>query len=48
VTGVPLARGTPAPAFDAPADDGRRYALADLLRDGGVALFFYPGNNTPG
>jgi peroxiredoxin len=48
MNGGPLEPGTPAPAFDAPADDGKRYALAELLRAGGVALYFYPGNNTPG
>ena len=44
----PLDIGTKAPAFDAEAHDGKRYALADLLPLGPVALFFYPGNNTPG
>ena len=44
----PLAVGTPAPAFTAPASDGRTYALADLLTRAAVALVFYPGNNTPG
>lgn len=44
----PLAIGSPAPSFTAPASDGRTYALADLLRTGPVALVFYPGNNTPG
>ncbi len=44
----PLAIGSKAPAFKAPASDGRSYALADLLKHGAVALVFYPGNNTPG
>jgi peroxiredoxin len=44
----PLAIGTKAPAFTAPASDGQSYALADLLKKGPVALVFYPGNNTPG
>ncbi len=44
----PLAIGTLAPAFEAPASDGKTYRLADLLRRGSVALVFYPGNNTPG
>ena len=44
----PLAIGTKAPAFKAPASDGRTYALGDLLKSGPVALVFYPGNNTPG
>jgi peroxiredoxin len=44
----PLAIGSKAPTFIAPASDGRTYALADLLKRGQVALVFYPGNNTPG
>jgi len=32
----------------AQASDGRTYALGDLLKEGSVALVFYPGNNTPG
>jgi peroxiredoxin len=44
----PLAIGSKAPPFSAPASDGRTYALADLLKHGPVALVFYPGNNTPG
>ncbi|PYO87185.1 MAG: hypothetical protein DMD66_11095 [Gemmatimonadetes bacterium] len=44
----PLPIGSKAPAFKAPASDGRTYALADLLKNGPVALVFYPGNNTPG
>lgn len=43
-----LAIGDPAPDFEATGSDGRRYELAPLLARGGVALFFYPGNNTPG
>jgi peroxiredoxin len=43
-----LAIGSRAPDFTADASDGRSYALRDLLRRGPVALFFYPGNNTPG
>ncbi len=43
-----LAVGSRAPEFSAPASDGSTYALRDLLRRGDVALFFYPGNNTPG
>jgi peroxiredoxin len=45
---APLLVGARAPAFEADASDGRRYALAALLARGPVALFFYPGNNTPG
>ena len=44
----PLAIGSQAPAFTAPASDGRTYKLAELLKAGHVALIFYPGNNTPG
>lgn len=44
----PLAIGSKAPAFRAPASDDRSYALAELLKTGAVALVFYPGNNTPG
>ena len=44
----PLPVGTRAPDFTAEAGDGKTYHLADLLARGHVALFFYPGNNTPG
>lgn len=44
----PLPIGSRAPWFSAPASDGKTYALADLLKQGSVALVFYPGNNTPG
>jgi peroxiredoxin len=44
----PLPIGTKAPAFTAAASDGQTYALGDLLKNGPVALVFYPGNNTPG
>lgn len=44
----PLPVGTPAPDFTATASDGRTYRLRELLERGPVALFFYPGNNTPG
>jgi peroxiredoxin Q/BCP len=44
----PLKVGTTAPDFSAPANDGATYRLNDLLAKGHVALFFYPGNNTPG
>jgi peroxiredoxin Q/BCP len=43
-----IAVGDPAPAFALPASDGRTYALADELGRHHVALFFYPGNDTPG
>jgi peroxiredoxin Q/BCP len=44
----PLAVGTPAPDFELDATGGRRIRLSALLERGPVALFFYPGNNTPG
>ena len=44
----PLAVGSKAPSFSAPASDGRTYSLSELLKKGPVALVFYPGNNTPG
>ncbi|MBX6330892.1 MAG: redoxin domain-containing protein [Gemmatimonadaceae bacterium] len=40
--------GAEAPRFSAPASDGHTYSLEALLARGPVALFFYPGNNTPG
>ena len=44
----PLAVGAQAPDFDLEATGGKRLALGALLERGAVALFFYPGNNTPG
>lgn len=44
----PLGVGTKAPDFTATANDGTTYRLSELLERGHVALFFYPGNNTPG
>ncbi len=43
-----LPSGSNAPSFNAPASDGRSYALTEVLKAGHVALIFYPGNNTPG
>lgn len=43
-----LAIGAVAPTFSAAASDGRSYSLQEMLVRGPVALFFYPGNNTPG
>jgi peroxiredoxin len=37
-----------APDFVAPASDGQRYRLQELLKQSRVLLVFYPGNNTPG
>ena len=45
---TPLGIGTKAPDFTATASDGATYRLSELLARGNVALFFYPGNNTPG
>lgn len=39
--------GTPAPAFDMPADSGGRVSSADL-RGRTVVLYFYPKASTPG
>ncbi len=44
----PLAVGTPAPDFTLEGTMGGPYRLAELLVRGPVALFFYPGDNTPG
>jgi peroxiredoxin len=44
----PLGLGTKAPEFTARAGDGATYRLIEMLARGHVALFFYPGNNTPG
>lgn len=43
-----LAVGDVAPPFEAPASDGKTYALARLIAAQAVVLVFYPGNNTPG
>ncbi len=43
-----LGIGSAAPSFTATANDGSTISLEDLLKKGAVALFFYPGNNTPG
>ena len=41
-------RGSIAPDFTATASDGTRVSLGELLKTGAVALFFYPGDDTPG
>ena len=44
----PLAVGDMAPDFELDGTGGRHLRLSSLLAKGPVALFFYPGNNTPG
>ncbi len=44
----PLRVGETAPVFAAAASDGGRTTLVDVLAHQHVALFFYPGNDTPG
>lgn len=44
----PLAVGDVAPDFELDATGGIKIRLSAQLRLGPVALFFYPGNNTPG
>jgi peroxiredoxin Q/BCP len=44
----PLAVGDVAPDFALEGTGGGPYRLPELLRSGAVALFFYPGDNTPG
>lgn len=44
----PLPAGSRAPDFAMACTGGRRLTLKDMLKQGPVALFFYPGNNTPG
>jgi len=43
-----LEKGTKAPEFDLPDQDGRRHTLASLLADGPMILYFYPADFTPG
>jgi peroxiredoxin Q/BCP len=40
--------GTPAPDFELDATGGKRVRLSTLLAAGPVALYFYPGDFTPG
>jgi len=46
--GEPLEVGTTAPDFDLAGTGGTRAKLSALLATGHVALFFYPGDFTPG
>jgi peroxiredoxin Q/BCP len=47
-TEEPLAVGTQAPDFDLEGTGNTRAHLRTLLGQGPVALFFYPGDFTPG
>jgi thioredoxin-dependent peroxiredoxin len=42
-----IEEGTPAPAFEAETDDGRKVSLEEL-RGKPVVLYFYPKDDTPG
>jgi peroxiredoxin Q/BCP len=42
-----VAKGSRAPDFDLPTDDGRRIALSSL-RGKKIVLYFYPKDDTPG
>ena len=44
----PLAVGSKAPDFSMAGTGGRTLTLKDMLKKGPVAMFFYPGNDTPG
>lgn len=46
--GDPLPVGAAAPDFDLEATGGGRVRLSALLAKGPVALYFYPGDFTPG
>lgn len=46
--GDPLAAGAAAPDFTLEGTGGTRLHLAAALADGPVALYFYPGDFTPG
>ncbi|MEN0020253.1 MAG: peroxiredoxin [Planctomycetota bacterium] len=42
-----LKAGDKAPMFEAEADDGSTFRVADALQRGPVVVFFYPGDFTP-
>jgi thioredoxin-dependent peroxiredoxin len=44
----PLAAGAAAPDFELDATGGGRVRLTAVLAEGPVALYFYPGDFTPG
>lgn len=44
----PLRVGETAPDFALEGTRGGPFRLTDLLQRGPVALYFYPGNDTPG
>jgi len=44
----PLAVGSRAPDFELASTGGGRVRLSALLAEGPVALYFYPGDFTPG
>jgi peroxiredoxin Q/BCP len=46
--GEPLEAGTAAPDFELDATGGARMRLSAVLAEGPVALYFYPGDFTPG
>jgi peroxiredoxin len=46
--GDPLAAGAAAPDFELDGTGGAHVRLSDQLTRGAVALFFYPGDFTPG
>jgi peroxiredoxin Q/BCP len=43
-----LSKGTQAPEFELPDQNGRRHTLKSLLADGPLILYFYPADFTPG
>ena len=43
-----IRQGDEAPEFEATIQDGRRVALAGILEQGPLVLYFYPKDFTPG